>query len=364
MGYYPNILCCALNVLTNIGYGMLNCTLGGQIVSKVSGGSVSVLFGIIIVALVSLVMAICGMRIFQIYERFSWLPQLIVLCVMIGTVGPQFDFSTPSQLPHEQVVANRVTFFFLSLSTSLAWVPVAADYYVYYPPQTKPWKTFAMTSMGLGLAMILTLLVGVGLGTAVASNPRAHDSPGSLIMAGYGTLGSFGKFCAVINAFGVIANNAPGAYSMSMNCQMLGDGWQKVPRPVFTVVSTIIYAACAIGGRNSLYEIFKNFLPLIGYWIVIWFVIFLEEHWFIRRTRGYDWSAWNDRRRLPLGLAAGIAFLAGWAGAIIGMDQIYYTGPVARAVAGGCDLGLCLAAGFTALVFPPIRMMELWTFRR
>lgn len=70
MGYYPSKVCCMLNVCTNLGYSMVNCVVGGQILSKVSGGSVSVLVGIAVVAFTSWAMAMFGMRIFQIYERY------------------------------------------------------------------------------------------------------------------------------------------------------------------------------------------------------------------------------------------------------------------------------------------------------
>jgi purine-cytosine permease-like protein len=69
MGYYPSKLCCALNVFTNLGYCMVNSVVGGQILSRVSGGEVSVLVGIVIVAGLSWVLAMFGMRIFAIYER-------------------------------------------------------------------------------------------------------------------------------------------------------------------------------------------------------------------------------------------------------------------------------------------------------
>ena len=69
MGYHLSKLCCVLNVLTNIGYSMVTCVVGGQILSKISGGSISVLVGIVVVALSSWVMAMFGIRIFQIYER-------------------------------------------------------------------------------------------------------------------------------------------------------------------------------------------------------------------------------------------------------------------------------------------------------
>lgn len=48
---------------------MVNCVVGGQILSRVSGGQISVLVGIVVVAVSSWVMAMFGMRIFQIYER-------------------------------------------------------------------------------------------------------------------------------------------------------------------------------------------------------------------------------------------------------------------------------------------------------
>jgi len=69
MGYYPSKVCCALNVLTNLGYCMVNCVVGGQILSRVSGGGLSVLVGIVIIAGLSWIMAMFGMKIFAIYER-------------------------------------------------------------------------------------------------------------------------------------------------------------------------------------------------------------------------------------------------------------------------------------------------------
>lgn len=69
MGYYPSKVCIILNLFTNIGYSMVNCVVGGQILSVVSGGHLSVIVGIIIVAVSSWVMALFGMKIFQLYER-------------------------------------------------------------------------------------------------------------------------------------------------------------------------------------------------------------------------------------------------------------------------------------------------------
>ncbi|CAI7634319.1 unnamed protein product [Penicillium pancosmium] len=367
MGYYPSKVCCMLNVFTNLGYSMVNCVVGGQILSKVSGGHLSVLVGIIVVAFSSWVMAMFGMRIFQIYERVAWLPQLMVLCVMVGSAGPHFDFSTRTESSTAVLNAKRISFFSLCLSVGLSWAPLAADYYVYYPSHVKRWRTFAVTVLGCGHAMVITLVLGIGLGTVMASSPtyalKYGTDPGGLLMTAYDSLGGFGKFCAVINVLALVANNTPGSYSMGMNFQMLGGFFQRVPRPIFTTLSTIIYTACAMGGRNSLYEIFKGFLPLIGYWVIIWFMIVLEEDVIFRRKCGYDWTAWNSPKKLPKGIAAGISFLIGWAGAILGMNQSYYSGIIAQ-LTNGSDLGIWMGAGFTAMAYPPLRMLELSLYGR
>ncbi|KAJ5314140.1 uncharacterized protein N7443_001024 [Penicillium atrosanguineum] len=367
MGYYPSKVCCALNVFTNLGYCMVNSVVGGQILSRVSGGQLSVLVGIVIVAGLSWVMAMFGMKIFAVYERFAWLPQLMVLCVMLGSAGPHFDFNIHTEMSQGVLNAKRITFFSLCMSIGLAWAPLAADYYVYYPPHVKRWRTFAVTVLGCGQAMAITILIGIGLGTALASSAEYRakygNSPGDLLMMAYDSLGGFGKFCAVINVFALLANNTPGAYSMSMNFQMLGDFFRKVPRPVFVTLSTAIYCGCAMGGRNQLYDVFKSFLPLIGYWVMMFFCIILMEDILFRRRSGYDWSSWNTPQQLPMGIAAGLAFAIGWAGAIVGMDQSYYGGPVAK-LAHGADLGTWLGAGFTLVSFPPLRAVELWYIGR
>ena len=52
-----------------VGYGTIDCIVAGQILSAVSGGSMSIVVGIIIVALVSWVVVVFGIQVFHIYER-------------------------------------------------------------------------------------------------------------------------------------------------------------------------------------------------------------------------------------------------------------------------------------------------------
>jgi hypothetical protein len=69
MGYWPSKLCALLNIVLMVGFGMIDCIIGGQILSAVSGGSLTIIVGIVIVALISWVVAVFGMSIFHQYER-------------------------------------------------------------------------------------------------------------------------------------------------------------------------------------------------------------------------------------------------------------------------------------------------------
>ena len=69
MGYWPAKLTCILNMILMVGYGVLSCIIAGQLLSAVSGGSLSIIVGIVITAVCTLVIAAFGMGLFHTYER-------------------------------------------------------------------------------------------------------------------------------------------------------------------------------------------------------------------------------------------------------------------------------------------------------
>ncbi|KAL8725971.1 MAG: hypothetical protein Q9166_007004 [cf. Caloplaca sp. 2 TL-2023] len=377
MGYWPAKLPCLLNMILMIGYGTIDCIIGGQILSAVSGGSMSIILGIVIVAFISWVIAVFGMAIFQKYERYAWGPQLFVLLILIGAAGKSFDAHLPTNLEliptAGALTAARLSFFSLQLSVPVSWAAASSDFYVYYPETTKPWKSFTLTMIGLTLSFQFVNMIGIGLASGVASNPIWAEaegiSSGALILAGYDGLGSFGKFCGVVVALGLINNNVPGTYASALGFQVLGRYGKMVPRYLWVCVIVLIYFVCAVAGRNNLFDILQNFVALMGYWVTIMVAIVLEEHLIFKRgyaKLGFDWTAWEDKKRLPVGIAAFIAFILGWVGAIIGMYQHWYIGPVGIKVGGGfgADIGVWLGCAFAMVVFPPLRYFELKKFGR
>lgn len=69
MGYWPSKLCAVLNMVIMLGYGMIDCLIGGQLLSAVADGKMTVVVGVIIIALISWLVVVFGMSAFQYYER-------------------------------------------------------------------------------------------------------------------------------------------------------------------------------------------------------------------------------------------------------------------------------------------------------
>jgi purine-cytosine permease-like protein len=267
---------------------------------------------------------------------------VLLLFILIGSAGPNFNTDAQSAGSGAVLAGNRLSYFFLAASGPLGWAPASADFYSYYPPSTSRVITTAMTSSGIICGKLLIEFLGIGLASGIATVPSwaaAFDqSTGALIAEAFAPLGGFGKFCAVVLALCVSANNIPGTYAAALNFQMFGRWPAKIPRPIWSTFVVIIYTVCAIAGRAQLLTIFLNFLSLIGYWVIIWIVMTLEEELIFRKSKGYVWETWNDRTRLPAGYAALASFLVGWAGAILGMSQTYFTGPIAHLVGDGADV--------------------------
>jgi purine-cytosine permease-like protein len=83
MGYWPSKICAILNMVIMLGYGMIDCLVGGQILSAVADGKMTVIVGIVIIALISWLVVVFGMSTFQVYERsgyphFSIFPNIII----------------------------------------------------------------------------------------------------------------------------------------------------------------------------------------------------------------------------------------------------------------------------------------------
>jgi NCS1 nucleoside transporter family len=369
MGWYPAKILVALNIVTLLGYSLVTAVVAGQIVSAVSGAeTLSVVVGIVIVAVITWTITTLGYRTFHVYERYAWIPQTVVLSILAGVAGPKFDLTIDPSWHVDTTTANgdRLSFFSLCLAAAITYGGGAADVFVYYPESSPPHKVFAATALGLVVSFTGSLIIGVGLGSGIARDRAWGESfavsEGALIVEAFRPLGGFGSFCAIVVALGLVSNMILPIYTAGVSFQTFGKQFEKVPRVVWNTAGVAVFTVCAVVGRSDLAEIFTNLLALMGYWVSTWIAILLEEHIIFRKWMqvGWDWQSWNDPQKLPLGLAACLAFLAGWAGSVLCMAQIWYIGPLASLVGKqGGDMGNYAGFVLAGIVFPPLRWFEM-----
>jgi purine-cytosine permease-like protein len=64
---------------------------------------------------------------------------------------------------------------------------------------------------------------------------------------------------------------------------------------------------------------------MMAYQVCPWITIVLEEHLLFHKLTGkaLDWSIYENKSKLPIGLAALLSFLISFLGAVVGMYQIW-----------------------------------------
>ena len=70
MGYWPSKITCVLNVVLQLGWGILGAIVAGQMFSAVNGGHLTIVVGCVIGALCIGLVAGFGIAIIHVYERY------------------------------------------------------------------------------------------------------------------------------------------------------------------------------------------------------------------------------------------------------------------------------------------------------
>ncbi|KAF8306326.1 purine-cytosine permease [Clavulina sp. PMI_390] len=369
-GYVGGSIFSFLNILTQMGFSVTCVILGGLTLSSIND-ALPLTWGIIIVSICTLIICFFGYGVLHIYERYVWTVLLVVMLMLYG-LGGKAGYDVNAQKAFEDTGRNYagdvLSYGGIVFGSCAGWAPVAADYNVRLPANTSSVKVFFLVFFGIWIPVTLIEI----LGAALMTTPGAADlyesgSIGAILASILEPWHGFGKFILVILSLSVIANNVPNTYSAALSFQALTPWFQRIPRAVWTLVVAIAYTIAGVVGREHFSSVLSNLLSILSYWTAFFVVIVAEEHFLFRRGKmGYDLEAYEDSKKLPLGIAAIVSGLLGVMGAVLGMAETYYIGVIGIKVAQpyGGDLGFELAAAFTAVSFPILRWFEIkWTGR-
>jgi len=150
-------------------------------------------------------------------------------------------------------------------------------------------------------------------------------------------------------------------YSIGLSIQAVWSKLIKVPRIAWTLIGNGITLAICIPAYYHFEAVVEHFMSMIGYYLAIYEAISYSEHFFYNKGKffAYDFENHKDINSHPLGIAGTLAFCFGVAGAVVGMSQVWYVGPIAAYIGPmGGDVGFELAFGFAFIVFNVVRPLE------
>ena len=336
-GWYGVKLIAVFNCLACIGWSAVNSIVGAQLINTVNN-DVPGWAGILIIAFCTLLVTLFGYKVVHTYEFWSWLPATIVFLIVLGLFAHSGDFVAIPMPTGKAELGSVLSFGGVVFGFATGWTSYAADYTCYQPSTQSKKKVFLATWLGLMVPLLFCEMLGAALITATSLNngdnryARGFDQSGSGGLLGAVLiyhLGTFGKFCMVLLALTIIANNCPNIYSISLTVQVLARWTAKVPRFLWTAVATGIYIAIAIPGYSHFLVVLENFMDFIGYWLAIYEGVALTDHFVFRRGfNGYAPENYDKPDKLPVGIAAFAAFCVGVVGMVMGMSQVWYVGPI------------------------------------
>jgi len=366
MGWWPNKLIALLNTIQQIGWSAVGCITGGLALEAVSDGSVSIVAGIMIIAVCSTIISFVGIRAVLVYEKYAWLVYLVVFLVIYGQTGRYADNVTPAGVSGADFSGSVLSYLAIIYGSSASWATIASDYYTHYPVNENRLKIFIMTTLGIALPTGFTMTAGCVVASALNNRSDwkttyTDNGIGYLIQEMLYPYG-FAKFILVLLVLSGINMNILNTYSAAISCQQFARPFALIPRFIWTVLCFGVIVALALAGRDNLLEYLENFLALLGYWCTSYFVIVFSEHYVFRRGKfeNYNLDAWNDPKKLPLGIAAGIAFALGVIAWVMGMVETWYVGPLGKLIGTyGGDIANELTFIVTSLAYLPLRYVEL-----
>ena len=209
---------------------MVNSIVGGQVIESLSDGKCPLVVGVILIAIISLIVALFGYKVVHYFERFSWIVMIILFSIVAGLDAKHF-YNAP-MVSGSAESSSVLSFGGAVFGFAVGWISLTPDYNVNMSVTIPRWKVFFWTYLGLFLSLILTEWLGIcipcpidAIGAACMAatikNPDwadayTHGSVGGLLGAVLSPLRGFGKFCLVLLAFSIVSKNILNNYSVGL----------------------------------------------------------------------------------------------------------------------------------------------------
>ncbi|CUM56947.1 unnamed protein product [Debaryomyces tyrocola] len=357
-----------INVIACVGWGAVNIMSAAQLLHIVNNGALPPWAGCLILVICTIIVSFFGYHVIHMYETWSWVPNAVAFIAIIARMAKSGNFTYGEMVGGPTTAGNVLSFGGTIFGFATGWTTYASDYTVYQPRDVSSAKIFFGIFSMLYSTLIFTLILGAACATGTLTNLRwaelyADKSIGGLVYAILveDSLHGFGEFLCVLLALSLIANNIPNMYSLGLSAQAAWSPMAKVPRLIWTLLGNFATLAVCIPAYYEFEEVMDNFMNMIGYYLAIYQAMSFSEHFIHRKGNfaSYDYKNFDSKLSYPIGIAGIFGFCCGIAGVVLGINQVWYSGVLARKIGeNGGDIGFELGFGFAFVGFNLVRPFE------
>jgi purine-cytosine permease-like protein len=137
-GWWPNKIIAALNTIVQIGWAAVSCITGGLALTAVADGHVSLVVGIIILAVVAMLISFVGLKAILVYERYAWFIFFVIFLIFFGETGKYADNTTPTSLKGADLTGGVLSLLAIIYGSSCSWCTMGELRVPHFQPQTNP----------------------------------------------------------------------------------------------------------------------------------------------------------------------------------------------------------------------------------
>jgi NCS1 nucleoside transporter family len=365
VGYQVMRLFAAINCLTCIGWALLDNIAGAQLLHTLGHGALPPYASILIIGAGTLTLTLLGYKVIHTFAKWCWIPVFIVMIILAVRIGMSDSFSTGAMSSGRAEAGAVLSYGVTLVGNASGWTLFACDYSVYLKKTTSKWKLALSVYLGIFTTTMFIQVIGLAAGACMYNNEdfaQAYESGGTGgLLYAILAMGRFGQFCIVVLALSMIATSVACIYSSSLSAQAVCSKFKVIPRFYWALLANVAAVAISIPAYYDFSDVLNDFMAMLSYFIYLYVGIFLSEHLIYRRKIGYVVENYQDAKKMPFSYAGLFGFCCGVAGAVLGMWEVWWTGPLAKAISETFpgDIGFELAFAFAFVGHASTRWIEI-----
>ena len=337
----------ALTLFLAVGWFAVDCVIAAQAgvqllsVSGVPGASRSLLPWVLVIAAVSVAVAVYGHRTIKVFETFGALLFGALAVVLFALLAPQMHWSAGPSAAGADYPGAFVLGFMTCFALVASWYPFASDYSRYLPAGTSPRAVTFWPVAGVAVPMLVLGLFGLLIPTIDAR--LAADQGPLAVITQHAPLAVAAPFLAFV-VLGEIWANYLDVYTAGLVALALGIRLRRWQTAALCGGAGFLLAAAAVV-VTDFHVAYEDFLVLTYLWAPAWAGVVL--------------IAW--RRRGPIAArAAAAAWAAGTVASLLFVNYGNLFGNVSKArfpnqpmidALHGADLSGAVSVAVAAAVF-------------